>query len=151
MLYRILLFSAKYQHEPAIGMHMSPPSWTSLPSPSPFHQSRLLQSPCLSSLSDTANSHWLSVLHVVIRFPCYSLHTFHPLFLPPHTAVSVSLFCIAVSSLLPCKWIHQYHLSRYHIYALVGNIYLSLTSLCIICCRFIHSLELIQMMLLHSF
>ena len=99
MLYRILLFSAKYQHESAIGIHMSPP-WTSLPSPSPFHQSRLLQSPCLSSLSHIANSHWLSVLHVVIKFPCYSPHTFHPLLPPsPHCCVRKSVLCFFTAAL----------------------------------------------------
>ena len=50
-LSRILFYSAKYQHESAIGTHMSPPSWTSLTFPFPSHPSRLLQSPCLSSLS----------------------------------------------------------------------------------------------------
>ena len=65
MLYRILLVSAKYQCESAIGIHMSPPSWTSLPPPSLVHPSRLLQSPSLSSLRHAANSHWLSLLHLV--------------------------------------------------------------------------------------
>ena len=41
MLYRIVLVSAKHQHESAIGIHMSPPSWTSLPPATPFHPSRL--------------------------------------------------------------------------------------------------------------
>ena len=35
LLYRTVLDSAKNQHESAIGIHMSPPSWTSLPIP-PF-------------------------------------------------------------------------------------------------------------------
>ena len=65
LLYRILLFSVK-QQESAIGIQMFPPSWTSLPSPSPSHPSRLSQSPCWSSLSYTANLHWLSVLHMVM-------------------------------------------------------------------------------------
>ena len=30
------------------------------------HPSRLIQSPCLSFLSHSANSHWLSILHMVI-------------------------------------------------------------------------------------
>ena len=34
--------------------------------PSPSHPSRLSQSPCLSSLSHTANSHWLLILHIVL-------------------------------------------------------------------------------------
>ena len=50
----------------------------SFPCPSPSHPSRLSQSPCLSCLSHTANSRWLSVLH---KLPCYSLHISHPL--PP--------------------------------------------------------------------
>ena len=66
LLYRILLFSVKPQHESAIGIHISPPFWTSLPSPSPSHPSRLIQSPCLSFLSHTTNSYWLSILHMVM-------------------------------------------------------------------------------------
>ena len=61
LLYRISLFSVNYQHESAIGIHMSPPSWTSLPSPSPSHPSMLTQSHCLSSLRHTTNSYWLSI------------------------------------------------------------------------------------------
>ena len=66
LLYRILLFSVKPQHESATGIHISPPFWTSLPSPSQPHPSGLIQSPCLSFLSRTANSHWLFVLHMVM-------------------------------------------------------------------------------------
>ena len=62
MLYRILLFSVKPQHVSAIGIHLSLPFWTSLPSPSPCHSSGLIQSPCLSFLSHTANSCWISIL-----------------------------------------------------------------------------------------
>ena len=36
------------------------------PIPSPSHPSRLIQSPCLSFLSHTANSCWLSILHMVM-------------------------------------------------------------------------------------
>ena len=57
-----MLFSVKPQHESAIGVHVFPPFWTSLPSPSPSHSSRLMQSPCLSFLSHTANSYWLCIL-----------------------------------------------------------------------------------------
>ena len=64
LLYRILLFSVKPQHESGIGIHISPPCWNSLPSSS--QPSRLIQSPCLSFLNHTANSHWLSILHMVM-------------------------------------------------------------------------------------
>ena len=61
-----VLVSSIHQHELAIGTHMSPPSWTSLPPHTPSHPSRVSQSLGLSSLNHTANSHWLSVLHIVV-------------------------------------------------------------------------------------
>ena len=67
MLYRLLLFSVKHQNESAIGIHMSPPSWTSFLPPSPSHSSRLIRSPCLSSLRHTANSHWLPLVSCMER------------------------------------------------------------------------------------
>ena len=74
MLCRILWFSVKHQQESARGTPMSPSSRTSLPSPFPSHPSRLLQSPCLSSLSDTANSHWLPILYGVVSFSLCTSH-----------------------------------------------------------------------------
>ena len=50
-----MLVSAIHQHESAIGIHTSPPSWTSLPPPTTFHPSILSQSTMLSSLSKTLN------------------------------------------------------------------------------------------------
>ena len=47
---------------------MSPRSWTSLPSPCPSYASRLSQGPCLGSLSHTADSHWLCILHMLYPF-----------------------------------------------------------------------------------
>ena len=56
------------------------------PTSHPFHPSRLSQSPSWSSLSDTTNSHWLSILHrVVYVFSCYSLHS-HPCILKPYSS-----------------------------------------------------------------
>ena len=53
---------------------MSLPYWTSLPPSIPSHLSMLSQSTGLKSLSHTANSHWLSILHMVVyTFLCYSL------------------------------------------------------------------------------
>ena len=86
-----MLVPAIHQHESAIGIPMSPPSWTSLPLPTASQPSSLSQSLCLSSLSHTANSHWLSILIWLHVFPCYSLHLSHPL-LPPHSPMSMSLF-----------------------------------------------------------
>ena len=97
-----MLAFAIYQHDSVIGVHVSPPSWTLLPPPTPTasYPSRLSQSTDLSSLSHTANP-WLSVLHIAVcMFPCYS--PFVPPLLPravPHT--STSLF---ISTILPDSW-----------------------------------------------
>ena len=93
----VLLVSAKHQHESAIGVCKSPPSWTSLSSPSSSHPSRLSQSPCLSSLSHTANSPRLSILHMVVyMFPSFSLHSSHSL-LPSSPHVCKSDLYVSVS------------------------------------------------------
>ena len=64
------------------GIHMSPPSWIPLSSPTPSHPSRLSQSPGLSSSCHTANSYFLSTSHMVMYiFPCYSCNSSHPLLL----------------------------------------------------------------------
>ena len=72
---------------------------TSLPL-TPSHSSRSSQSPGLSSLSHTAHSHRLSILHMAVyMLPCYSLHSSPHL----HPLTTVSLFSMSASPLLPCK------------------------------------------------
>ena len=93
LLYRILLFSVKLQHESIIGIHISPPFWSSLPSPSPSHASRLIQSPCLSFLSHTANYRWLSILHMVLGI---NLHEAELLGQVVYTFVRLSHLTIAL-------------------------------------------------------
>ena len=107
-----MFLSAKHQYESAIGMYMSPPSWTSLPSPCPSHSS-LLQSPSLSSLSHTANSHWLSILCKVMLSFHLSLSIHPTLSFPHHPPYprSISLFSImSVSPLLPWFQVNSYPL-----------------------------------------
>ena len=48
----------------------------------------------------------------------------HPAF-PP--LVSIRLFSTSVSLFLPCKPVYLYHFSRFHIYALIYDIFLFLT------------------------
>ena len=52
---------------------------------------------------------------------------------PPHRSfpllVSIPLFSTSVSQLLPCKPVHLYHLSRFHIHALIYDISFSLSDL----------------------
>ena len=54
----------------------------------------------------------------------------HPLptaVFPP--LVSIRLFSTSMSQLLPCKMVHLYHLSRFHIHALIYDICFSLSDL----------------------
>ena len=48
-------------------------------------------------------------------------------FIPPSPCltVSMSLFSISASPSFPCKQVHQYHFSRFHIYALICDIFFS--------------------------
>ena len=51
---------------------------------------------------------------------------------PPHRfpcLVSIRLFSTSVSHFLPCKLVHLYHFSRFHIYALIYDICFSLSDL----------------------
>ena len=52
---------------------------------------------------------------------------------PPHHhfphLVSIRLFSTSVSQILPCKLVHLYHSSRFHIYALIYDICFSLSDL----------------------
>ena len=60
-------------------IHISPSSQTYLPSPSPSYPLGYHKAPALGSLHLTINSHWLSVLHIVMyMFQCSSLKSFHP-------------------------------------------------------------------------
>ena len=89
LLYNVVLLSAIQQHESAVSICISPPSWTYLPRPTPSHSPRLPQRTRLSSLHYTATSHERSVLHMVTHvFPCYSLSSSRSL-LPSHVPKSV--------------------------------------------------------------
>ena len=97
LLHNIALASAIHQHVSATGIHVSPPSLNSLPPPILSHPSRLLQSPGLSSLHHTANSHWLPILYIVGYMLLYSLSICHTLtfLLLTHVHKSVLYVCIS--------------------------------------------------------
>ena len=95
-----------------------PPSWS--PPAHPIHLGchRAL---ALASLNHTANSHWLSVLHMAMCvFHCYSLKSSHPL-LPP----LFSKVCSLCLCLLCCPHIELLVLSFWIPYICVNSQYLS--------------------------
>ena len=81
--------------------HMSPHFWMSFPSPTSSHPSRLLQNPSLSSLSHAANSHWTSILHMIVYIPMLlSPLVPHSLSYPhPQIHKSVLYVCVSISAL----------------------------------------------------
>ena len=113
MLYNVVLVSALQQCESAIGIQVSslldlPSHLAPYPTPLGCHTA-----PDLSSMYYTVNFHRLcNFTHIMYVFWGYSLHLAHPL-LP---SVSTSLFSMTASPLLPYRQVHQYHLSRFHIY-----------------------------------
>ena len=48
--------------------------------------------------------------------------------LSPSSALSTSPSSMSVSLFLPCKWVHQYHFSRFHIYICVNKLLLHMTA-----------------------
>jgi len=93
LLCNIVLVSAIHQYESAIGIHVSSPSWTSLPPPTPSLGCH--RAAGLSSLSHTANSHYFIYGSVYVSM---LLSQFIPL---STSTTSTSLF--SVSPFLPCK------------------------------------------------
>ena len=62
----------------------------------------------------------------------------------PSCPVTIHLFIMSVSPLLPCKQDHRYHLSRFYIYVLICEfVFLFLTYfICIIGSKFIHCIRI---------
>ena len=66
-------------------------------------------------------------IHVNPNRPIHHTTTHTPCrFLP---LVSIHLFSTSVSQFLPCRLVHLYHFSRFHIYALIYDICFSLSDL----------------------
>ena len=103
------------------------------PIPLPHPNPQVITEHWAELLCYTAASHQLSILHMVMYIcQCYSLNSSHPL-LP---LLSTSLLSVSESLFLPCKLVHQYHFSRFHIYALIYDIPFSLSD-------FLHSQRLV--------
>ena len=89
-------------------------------------------------LHASSNLHWSSILHIHVSV------LFSPIVPPsPSPTECKSLFFTSVSLLLSCLWGRLYCLSKFHIYALIYCIGVSLSdfSLCIIGFSFIHFIK----------
>ena len=140
-----MMVSALHQHELTIGIHMSPPSWTSLPLPSPFHPSRLSKNTSLGfpesyskfplAIYFTDDNVYVSMLFSQMLFS--STRSF------PH-CVQKSVLYVYVS--FAALQVGSSVLSSYSPYICINIPYLSfsfwLTSLCIIASRFIHLIRI---------
>ena len=113
-----MLASTKHQHESATGIYMFPPSRNFLPPPSPSHPTRLSQSPGLSSLSYSK--------FALAPYFTYGNVSFHVTVSIHPTLSCLPLHHVHKSVLYVCVSTHQDHFSRFHIYALVYNIFLFL-------------------------
>ena len=116
LLYNIVLVLPYINMNPP-RVYMSSHSWNPVPPPSPYHPSRSSQ--CISP------KHPVSCIEprLVIRFLHDIIHVSMPLsqIIPPSSSPteSKSLFYTSVSLLLSCIQGYRYHLSKFHIYALV--------------------------------
>ena len=107
---------AIHEHESTTGIHVFPilnPPPTSFPIPSlwviPVHQPR---ASCIMHQTWTGDSFQNDIIHVSMPFS----QIIPPL---PSPTESKRLLFISVSLLLSCIQGYRYHLSKYHIYALV--------------------------------
>ena len=107
LLSAIMVVSALYQLKSAIGILMSPPSWTPHPIPPLYvlteHQVELPES----------YSKFPLAIHFINAYSNTYVSMLLSPFIPPDPslAVSTSLFFMSVSLLLPYKQVHQDHLS----------------------------------------
>ena len=118
----VLFVSALQQCESFVNMHIFPPLDT--PSdPPPSHASRLSQGIGLSSLCYATTSHYFTHGNVYVSMVLSQFIPSSRSF-PPLCPKSVLYFA---SVFLPCKQVHQYHFSRFHMYALIYDICFSLS------------------------
>ena len=114
--FTILLWFLPYIDMNQPWVYMCSSSWTPshLP-PHPIPQGHP-RTPALSTLSHASNLDWQSISHMIIyMFQCYSLKSSHPHILPQSPKVCSIHLCLLLSYIQG----YRYHLSKFHIYALV--------------------------------
>ena len=134
LLYNIVLASALQQRESATSM-CAPSMLNFPPASTPSQPSRSSRSTGWSPCGERQ----LPTRSLLYTWSCTYVNAILSVSLP---AVSkVYSLCLSLYSYLPCRWVHQYHLPRFHIYAmLIWILFFSfwLMSLWITGSRFIH-------------
>ena len=112
--------SAIHQHESAIDIHISPPSWTFLPPPSPSHPARLSQSTSFRSPAS------YSKLSLAIYFTYGNVYVSMLLsqFIPPFSSLTVSTSLFSI----PC--LHCWLTSRFISTIFLNSIYVLIYDIC---------------------
>ena len=100
-------------------------SLLSLPSPPQHPTHKITTDHWAELLCCTAASWYLALLHKVVDTCQHYVHSSQPLLQPLCPQVRFYI-CI---SILPCKYVHQYHVSRFHLYALIYDTCLSLSDI----------------------
>ena len=137
MLYNIVSVSAIHQHESALGIHESSPSWTSLPLPTPFHLSRLSQnirSELRVSYSKFPMAIYFTSGNVYASMILSKFIPPSPPTVPPSLFLCLHLLCWS-ANMLPVPFFYILCISVHIWYSFFS---FSLTSLCIIGSSFIH-------------
>ena len=88
-----------------------------------LHPPQSSESTTLGSLLPGSFSPASTLQVVVCICRCYFLHV------PLSPPLTVSTGSFSVSPFPPCRWVHQCHLSRFHIYVLIYSICFSLSDL----------------------
>ena len=122
LLYNIGLISATHQHEVAIDVHTSPPSWTpshlpSFPTPLGCYRALVWVPWVLEQISIGYLFHTWQCICFRAALSTHLTLSFLPL------PLSISLSSMSAFPLLPCKQVHLYHLSRFHVYCIWWVLY----------------------------
>ena len=132
-----MIVSAIHQHELAMSIHVSPPSWTPLPPCSPLYPLGCPRALALGALLHASNLHWSSILHMIIyMFQCYSLKSYlpHPLPLNPKVcSLHLCLLSYPACRIIVTVFLNSTYMCQYTVFVSFW-----LTSLCKIGSSFIH-------------
>ena len=129
MLYRILLFSVKPQHESSVGLHIFPLEVPSHLPPHPFPLG-CCRSPALGAVLHVLNLYRSSTLHMEIyMFQCYSLKSSHPHLLPQSPKVCslyLRLLCCLACRIIGTIFLNSIYMHKYTVFAFLFLTYFTL-------------------------